>query len=210
MTVETKRCPACSRNLPFDRYHKDTHNRLGIRTRCKECCKSAREGRKNQRICTVCSGKLDTKGLCCSRCTNRRSGLDAQRRAKSIADGRCVSCTNPKLEHSQLCLKCWLEEVAKRNLGFRKYGIQLGEMLERQNYLCPYTGNKLIPGINASLDHIRPVHHYPERARDITNVEWVSKEVNEMKRDRTPEQFLSLASKIVNYYTLDNFPVASC
>ena len=54
-------------------------------------------------------------------------------------------------------------------------------------------------GVNDSLDHVYPVSRYPERATDPTNVEWVCRTINGMKRNRTPEEFLALLAQILSY-----------
>ena len=54
-------------------------------------------------------------------------------------------------------------------------------------------------GVNDSLDHPFPALQFPELARDPENIERVSREINEMKRDRTPEESLSLLRAILAY-----------
>jgi hypothetical protein len=60
-------------------------------------------------------------------------------------------------------------------------------------------GIPLTLGVNDSLDHIYPLARFPERATDPTNIEWVSRKINEMKRDRTPDEFLALIGQILDY-----------
>ena len=50
----------------------------------------------------------------------------------------------------------------------------------------------LILGKNDSLDHIYPAERFPEKRTDPTNVEWATREVNETKRERTPDEFMAL------------------
>lgn len=89
--------------------------------------------------------------------------------------------------------------MARRNLGSNRHWKAIKNKLQEQGYICPYTGEKLVLGVNASLDHIYPVFHYPDLKNDPENVEWVTQEINEMKRDRTPQEFLALISHILNY-----------
>jgi 5-methylcytosine-specific restriction endonuclease McrA len=62
--------------------------------------------------------------------------------------------------------------------------------LIQQNFTCPYTGDKLVLGVNASIDHIKPKKRFPELASDINNIEWVSFRVNYHKYDCTKEEFI--------------------
>ena len=55
----------------------------------------------------------------------------------------------------------------------------------------------LILGKNDSLDHIYPAERFPEKRTDPTNVEWVTREVNQTKRDRTPDEFMALLQLIL-------------
>lgn len=79
----------------------------------------------------------------------------------------------------------------------------LGEALRQkmvdQDFACPYTGERLVLGVNASLDHIMPVARYPELARNPANVEWVDQTVNFLKRDRTPDEFLGIVGAIAHH-----------
>jgi CRISPR/Cas system Type II protein with McrA/HNH and RuvC-like nuclease domain len=70
---------------------------------------------------------------------------------------------------------------------------------EAQGGRCAYTGQPLILGLNDSLDHVYPVSRYPARAEDPANIEWTTREVNQMKRDRTPAEFLALLKVILDY-----------
>jgi len=93
---------------------------------------------------------------------------------------------------------CYLKKIARNRLGSNRYWTQLRNKLTQQNYRCVYTGTPLQLGVNDSLDHIYPVQRFPDRAHDPNNVEWVTREINEMKRDRTPDEFLSLIQRILN------------
>jgi len=103
------------------------------------------------------------------------------------------------------CFKHWCVQIAAQRLGAATIEIAafLQELLERQNYLCPYTGKKLVPGLNCSLDHILPVVRYPELAGDIDNVEWVDLSVNCMKGSMTKEEFLGFCRLIADRHPGD-------
>ena len=129
-------------------------------------------------------------------------------RAKRLmSQGYCVICGAVESMESlkgagmfhQLCETCYLTKLAGRRLGHRSLWTALKQRLESQCRRCAYTGIKLILGENDSLDHIKPVHHFPNLRADPNNTEWVCREVNEMKRDRTPEEFLSIIRTILTY-----------
>jgi hypothetical protein len=57
----------------------------------------------------------------------------------------------------------------------------------------------LVPGANASVDHIYPVSRFPHLKSDPANVEWVCSAVNILKREYTPEEFITLLQMILAY-----------
>lgn len=71
--------------------------------------------------------------------------------------------------------------------------------LHRQNFLCAYSGSPLVVGLNATLDHRLPQSRFPEERANVENTEWVTAEVNRLKGDSTPEEFLTLLGKICEY-----------
>ena len=118
----------------------------------------------------------------------------------------CVQCGNneplPSLKNNEkyrLCETCYLKKMSRQSLGTDRHWATLREKLATQQYCCAYTGEALVLGVNDSLDHILPMHHFPDSARTPANVEWVTREINEMKRNRTPEQFLTLIHRILRY-----------
>ena len=89
-----------------------------------------------------------------------------------------------------------MANIAFKRLGTAKLALAIWGKLRAQRYACPYTGDRLIPGVNASLDHIKPVSLYPELARSIDNVEWVTLDVNLAKRTLDSEQFIALCRRV--------------
>ena len=67
--------------------------------------------------------------------------------------------------------------------------------LESQRFRCALSGEEIMPGVNASMDHVVPVSR--GGALGVENVQWVSIRVNKMKGDMLPDQFLSLCKAIV-------------
>jgi hypothetical protein len=58
--------------------------------------------------------------------------------------------------------------------------------LEQQEFKCAFTGVPLVPGKNASLDHVYPKLKYPVIAAELTNLVWVDATFNKMKLDADP------------------------
>lgn len=59
--------------------------------------------------------------------------------------------------------------------------------LEQQGFKCALSGVPLVPGKNASLDHIYPKLKYPAVAAEPTNLVWVDHTLNKMKQDADPD-----------------------
>jgi hypothetical protein len=113
-------------------------------------------------------------------------------------------CNSLKLEHSKLCEKCYLKQKSVQQLGSVHYWSALKELLVNQNYICPYTGNVLVLGLNTSLDHIVSKKLDKDKANDITNVQWVDFQVNMAKSHLTHQQFIDFCKQITDYQIKKN------
>lgn len=114
--------------------------------------------------------------------------------------GLCISCNmKVDLDSGSLCTKHWFMDRARGNLASSALGPLLGELLERQNNTCPYTGMHLTPEVNCSLDHILPVSRFVDSRTQIENVEWVHSLINTMKGSLTKDEFIAVCRLIVEY-----------
>lgn len=95
--------------------------------------------------------------------------------------------------------------TAKNVTGAPSDWSMLLDLLNAQGHRCPYTGDYLVLGVNASVDHIYPRLTHRDRINDPSNLEWVTREVNDMKKARTPEDFIAFLSVIVKNGK-DRFP----
>jgi CRISPR/Cas system Type II protein with McrA/HNH and RuvC-like nuclease domain len=77
---------------------------------------------------------------------------------------------------------------------------QIKELYYLQDGKCYITGEKLILGKNAGLDHLLPQNKRPDLKNDINNVRWVDKKINEMKRDLTTTEFIDICKKIAKIH----------
>lgn len=114
--------------------------------------------------------------------------------ANKKKQGLCAHCKE-KATVGILCLKCWFRNVSSNHFGTRKFGDFLKELLEKQSNECFYSGEKLTPGINASLDHLDPLTR--DGSLSLDNVRWVSSKVNRMKTDMTDVEFITMCREIV-------------
>jgi hypothetical protein len=166
-----------------------------------------RENRLASGLCVIC-GSRPPKPQCvtCEPCINSRVSYRKNREGEFVAKGLCGVCGKvPSMPHMtasltyRLCETCYLRKLALGNLGSKKLWPVIRDKLIAQDWKCAYTGELLVLSVNDSLDHIYPLSRFPERATDPTNIEWVCRQVNEMKRDRTPEEFLTMIQHILDY-----------
>ena len=151
------------------------------------------------RKCRDCNKKYANEY---SKKNNARVKINARRsRDNHKLKKLCRRCNGTPLENSQLCEKHWFMGMA-RNAGLQesiKDGALVKKVLEDQNYTCPYTGEKLVPGLNCSLDHKLPRSRYPELTNDISNLEWTTILVNRSKYTMTKEEYITFIQTINNY-----------
>jgi len=122
-------------------------------------------------------------------------------RTKHKLKNLCKRCNNKRLEHSQMCESHWFISIA-RNAGLRESiedGLLIKKILEKQNYICPYSGEKLVPGLNCSLDHVKPRSRYPELEKDPSNLEWTTILVNRSKYNMTKEEYYDFIKTVHNH-----------
>jgi hypothetical protein len=126
----------------------------------------------------------------------------ARRRTRHRGRGRCT-CGRPPVTRTE-CWSCWLGTAAKRATGSRLNGPALERLWDDQEGRCAYTGERLVPGRNASLDHVQP------RSRDgkdcVENLQWVTKVVNHAKTWLTHDEFVALCHAIAHRFPLPDDP----
>ena len=186
-------------------------NEKGIRCpTCAERMRAYQQRRRSRRsseaLCLDCGQPTGSGHRKCAKCRRRDVGYVRSRSEYWAGHGLCADCGKaPPLESTASparyprCEVCYFRRAIKDRLGSSKEWRNLRDKLIAQDYRCPYTGELLILGVNDSVDHIYPVARFPERAHDLNNIEWVSRSVNEMKRDRTPDEFMSLIARILAY-----------
>ena len=131
----------------------------------------------------------------------KRNIYDKKTRQKRIRAGRCGKCGKYKPAYTcRMCKYCILKEMARRHTGSSKNWYKLLELLKKQKYLCIYSGQRLIVGYNASVDHIIPKKSGGRN--EIKNLQWTTMSVNWMKHSLSEKRFLKLIKRIVDYKEL--------
>jgi hypothetical protein len=176
---------------------------------CTDKCRKTWKTSSVTLKCQVCSKEFPITGYrhqkyCSKECRNSRySGLASKYKTEHKEKGLCSQCSNQIMKgHSDVCEYHWFDRAARSN-GFRRVRDRvkiLKEILERQNYTCPYTGKKLIPGLNASIDHKNPRARFPEQYSLIENIEWVDLFVNNAKNTMTKDEFISFCKLIASRF----------
>lgn len=114
--------------------------------------------------------------------------------------GLCDRCGRaPKLEHSPSCRTCYLKACSVSALGAARHWDALLAKLYAQAWKCKYSGETLVLGLNAALDHRMPRSRFPELASDPCNVDWTTRTVNLMKTDLTAEEWILKMQNILNW-----------
>lgn len=117
--------------------------------------------------------------------------------------GLCPRCGNESLPHAQFCLLHWAAMIGGATCkAFKEeFAMALLDKLDAQSYKCAVTGDILIPGFNASLDHIIAKSKGGALA-DLDNLQWVTGSVNFAKRQFTSDEFIEFCRKVITYHDL--------
>ena len=164
---------------------------------CKVCLKKFTPNRSWQKFCSYkCQERhhfhprrrpFETMEECLRRIKTYKVKY---KKAWKKRKGRCRFCSKPLMKNS----KSWCE-MHWFAMAVNRYGFKFSEwivakkLLEKQNHKCPYTGVKLIPGVNASIEHKKPRSKFPHLKNDWTNIQWSHWYVNNMKQTLTEKEF---------------------
>lgn len=179
------------------------------RIRCRRCLDLAKVPRAKRRryvishqLCPCCGNKTSGKKSCDS-CLEKGRDREKNRREFANRMGICCQCRKAdQLQHASVCQLCYLKTKSRNHLGDSRYWNSLLDILKLQDWRCPYTDEGFVLGLNDSIDHKFPRTKFPEQAMDISNLEWTTRSVNQMKADRTPDEFLKLIKQIHDYCSL--------
>jgi hypothetical protein len=186
--------------------------------KCLQCGKPS--GPKSKVYCNKCSmifannskkrvEKLLKEGLCsqctkpserraCRDCLNKNNIKKKEKVKIRQADGICIRCGKTQsVLNNRKCTICCLKHSAWTYFRDGDRWIDLQELFNKQNGLCPYTGRQLIIGLDAEIDHI--VSRHQGGNDELTNFQWVHRDINKMKAHQSHEQFIHLIQEVAQY-----------
>lgn len=172
---------------------------------CSACLEVARN-KANERVamlrksgtCIACGkSPAATNSIRCNECTVHRRKKKHARLASRFKLGMCRDCSEPRLENCKCCKRCSIKRVARNTLGNVKLTNAIERLFDQQNGICPYTGDKLIFGKTASLDHKIPRH--AGGSHDVSNLQWVRLDVNIIKNAHSEANFLRIIGDVASY-----------
>lgn len=150
-------------------------------------------------LCTAtgCKNPLSSQTYC-ETCLIKRRKWGREQDAKNMADGYCRHCpTKPQAPYLTVCIDCWWKSKSSNFFGTTKYMQALKDLWNNQNGKCAISGLPLIPGLNASLDHI--ISKSKGGTNDFYNLQWVLTSINSFKLDQTVEEMMEVCEAIIAY-----------
>lgn len=148
---------------------------------------------KARGLCTKCREPRGDLKTLCAKCTAEKKRIYADK----VVAGLCTYCTEPvKAEIGQQCEKHWFHMICRTYGISTKTGVpMLRRLWEKQGGRCAITGDLLIKGNNASIDHITP--RAKGGTNDESNLQWATLEANRLKWDLAIEELHSLCAKVL-------------
>jgi len=171
-----KKCNSCKQLLPASNFHK---RGIGLQGQCKLC-------------------RNAYKKLWYAQPANRRKVIDrvAQDKIKYRMHGGITWVKSLLRNRGRTPKWSTFDHITSEEL--HTLSLKLVKRLQAHP-ICPYTGIKLIPGVNIALDHKMPVSRQPELMFSIRNLQWVSKTYNRAKHDMTDQEFYDFCQLIILY-----------
>ncbi len=180
--MKIKRCARCKNFLPIEEFNKNKSFKDGYSHYCRKCMNSYRRERwKDWK-----QDKIHQRNQ-----YKRRVSLDL-----------CPQCAEKSLKNIILCIDCWFKRVSYHTFSTSKKWKQIKKIAEKQNYTCVYTGKKLIPGTNMSIDHKIP--KFLNGSNKLKNLQWTLKKVNIAKNKLTHKDFIQMCIDIVKFAETGN------
>lgn len=173
--------------------------------------RSRKDVRRQAGKCAIGScdnSKLLDRDLCKS-CSKASRDYKNRRSVSLAKQGLCASCgqephmsiygdSRPDIMTRQ-CQICYLKLTSCGRFGSIKYWEVLLDLLKDQEYCCAYTGDRLVLGVNDSIDHILPRSRYPDLTFDPSNLQWVTRVINTMKLNLLDCEFLTEVEKVARH-----------
>lgn len=187
---------SCNRcGLPTDGKYK---NCAECRRKLREAEDRLRQSRRERGECIVCGGgDVQPPHTKCNSCLEEQRAKAKLKTQKNIADKKCIHCSTPAIDGHRLCEVCYLKQRATRHFKDVSRWQELKEVYNQQQGICPYTGERLVIGVNAELDHLVP--REKGGSNEKSNLQWVLKQINVMKWHYYENEFLQIVKKVCEY-----------
>lgn len=161
---------------------------------------------QQNKLLNLCRNTLDRNKKTCSTCAERKKKKMYALYEDRSSKGLCFECGRPAIPTTigsgvlgtnsrPQCEEHLFKRLAFRATGKVSDAKMLKNMVKEQDYKCAYTGQKLVIGKNASLDHIIPRSAGGANCR--TNLCWCLWEVNMMKHRFSYKEFLAFCRSVV-------------
>lgn len=174
-------------------------------TNCLTRQTNSRRTRASRGMCECCSNPSVEGKLRCLKHLQEARNRAKRNQEHRVHNGLCVECgrdPNPAT-HGTRCEMCWFSmigrsifEVKSRPAG-RSVAPALRGLFHAQQEKCAYTGRRLVPGVNASLDHKIP--KALGGTNELGNLQWVDTDVNRAKNALTEVDFLAMCLDVVKH-----------
>jgi hypothetical protein len=162
--------------------------------RCQICldkeCANYKQS-KAARLCSSCRTPV-VKGTKCDDCKSLKKDLKNDRVARGLCEH---SCGRSRLSNARKCEQHYFEQAAARHLDDKELWKDLQSLWIQQEGLCFYTGLPITLGVDADVDHVKPIAK--GGANDITNLVWSSRKFNFLKRDLDLDELADLCRRFL-------------
>ncbi len=187
-------CSRCRAALGDDRHRRCATCRAYV----QGCVRGLWKSRRELGLCRSCGEPIDGMSpVHCSECLAVDRESKRARYGERVRARRCIIDDRPAVA-GVFCLDCWFKMISYERLGSRAHWRAIRALWERQQRRCAYSGEPLIPGFNASLDHRIPVSR--GGSNELSNLQWVTVAANRMKSNMTEEEFFFRCQAVVAFH----------
>ncbi len=120
-------------------------------------------------------------------------------RRMAYSNAGLCRCGRERFYDSAQCKLHWAVSVGSTaGNSSNKFASKILIILEKQDYKCMLTGKTLIPGDNASLDHIIP--KVKGGINNVENLQWVTLQANRAKGVMLLQEFLIFCKRVIAHH----------
>jgi len=180
------RCPKCGTAPPPGRK---------LCARCLEKDRSREAEQRRERsaagLCGRCGAAPEPGKKVCGSCL----AWTRERVERRAAAGLCPHCGKAPREATGFCRPCWFKRAAGKYLGSARHAEALAALWDAQGGRCALSGVELVPGVNASVDHV--VHQSRNGKAEISNLRWLDLSTNRARNALTDAEFVAMCRRVV-------------